>query len=332
MKRDEGAVAVIVAICLVVLMGAVALTVDIGGLLYRRREMVNGADAAALAAAMECAKGNGLPAATSAANHQFEGSSPSSSAGGYSLESIDVSPGCVGPAGHVTVRYTSEQPLYFAPVLGFSDRHAVTTEATASWGLAGPFPIAVNIGPPNAFKTCSIEALPGTECFYLFDNNQNGNGDWGFLNLEQWDWPTDQGCHAAGGANLIADEITGAAAYSQFVFKVPAHVCQISGLKGKDWNKALTSIIGQTRSFPINDPSGTTAKRWYVVGFAQMTILGVDQNAKSCGGLPISSKSQTCVRLRWIDGGVGVGPTQLEAVNLCDLRYGTDPVTGSCLG
>ena len=59
MKREEGVVAVVVALCLVVLMGGVALTLDVGSLLYRRREMVNGADAAALAAAMECARDKG---------------------------------------------------------------------------------------------------------------------------------------------------------------------------------------------------------------------------------------------------------------------------------
>jgi Flp pilus assembly protein TadG len=332
MKREEGVVAIVVAICLVVLMGAIALTLDVGGLLYRRREMVNGADAAAVAAAMECAGGKGLGAATTAANHQFEGDSPGSKATGYSLNSIVASPACGGTAGHITVRYTSQQSLYFAPVLGLANNHTVTTEATASWGPAGPFPIAVNLGPPDAFKTCFINALPGTDCYYLFDNNQNGNGDFGFLNLAQWGWPSDQGCNGAGGANLLSGEITGTVGYSQYVFHVPDHVCQISGLKGKDWNQALASIVGQTRAFPINDASQATAKRWYIVGFAEMTIVSVDQNAKSCGGLPITSKSETCVRLTWAGGGVGIGPTRLEAVNLCDLNYGTDPAKGTCLG
>jgi Flp pilus assembly protein TadG len=332
MKREEGVVAVVVAICLVVLMGAIALTLDVGGMLYRRREMVNGADAAALAAAMECAQGNGLAAATTAANHQFEGDSPGSKATGYTLDSIVASPVCGGTAGHITVKYTSRQSLYFAPVLGLSNSRTVTTEATASWAPSGPFPISVNLGPANAFKTCSVNSPPGTDCYYLFDNNQNGNGDFGFLNLAQWNWPSDKGCNGAGGANLIGGEITQTIGYSQYVFDIPAHVCQISGLKGSDWSQALASIVGQTRSFPINDPSQMTTKRWYIVGFAEMTIDGVDQNAKSCGGLPIGAKSETCVHLTWVGGGLGIGPTRLETVNLCDLRYGTDPVKGTCLG
>jgi Flp pilus assembly protein TadG len=331
-REEDGVVAIVVAICLVVLMGAVALTIDAGGLLYRRREMVNGADAAALAAAMECSKGNGLTKATAAANHQFEGDSPGAKATGYSLSSIVASPSCGGTAGHVTVTYASDQPLYFAPVLGLANHHTVTTEATASWGPGGPFPVAVNLGPPDAFKTCSINATPGTDCYYLFDNNQNGNGDFGFLNLAGWGAASDQSCNGGGGANLLSGEITGTVGYSQYVFAIPNYVCQISGLKGKDWNQAMASMVGQTRSFPINDSTKTTAKRWYIVGFAKMTIVSVDQNAKWCGGLAITAKSETCVRLTWVGGGVGIGATQLETVILCDLHYGTDLVKGTCLG
>src|SRR6266705_1830897 len=50
-RREEGAVAIMVALLLVVFMAAVALTVDVGGLYLRRRALVNGSDAAALSAA-----------------------------------------------------------------------------------------------------------------------------------------------------------------------------------------------------------------------------------------------------------------------------------------
>ena len=44
----------LVAICLVAVMGMVALTVDVGSLLLRQRALVNASDAAALAAAQSC--------------------------------------------------------------------------------------------------------------------------------------------------------------------------------------------------------------------------------------------------------------------------------------
>jgi len=66
--RDRGAVAVIVAILVGVggLLGSVALTVDVGTVSLERRQLQNGADAAVLAAAVQCAKTNSCPAATDA--------------------------------------------------------------------------------------------------------------------------------------------------------------------------------------------------------------------------------------------------------------------------
>jgi Flp pilus assembly protein TadG len=54
-RDEEGATLAIVVISLIGLLGMVVLVVDVGGLLWKRREMVNGSDAAALAAAQTCA-------------------------------------------------------------------------------------------------------------------------------------------------------------------------------------------------------------------------------------------------------------------------------------
>ena len=56
-RREDGAVAVIVALMLCVFVAMVALAVDTGGLYLRRRELVNGSDAAALSAGRTCARG-----------------------------------------------------------------------------------------------------------------------------------------------------------------------------------------------------------------------------------------------------------------------------------
>src|SRR4051794_5378472 len=54
---DEGAVAIIVALLAVVLLGFGALVVDVGALYSERRELQSGADASALAIAADCAAG-----------------------------------------------------------------------------------------------------------------------------------------------------------------------------------------------------------------------------------------------------------------------------------
>ena len=56
--RDEGVVLVWVALMLVVLVGMGALVIDIGALYVEKRELQNGADAAALAVARDCVEGD----------------------------------------------------------------------------------------------------------------------------------------------------------------------------------------------------------------------------------------------------------------------------------
>lgn len=57
LSDEDGAIAVVVALVSLVLFAFVAIAVDAGQLYQERRELQNGADAAALAAAYDCAKG-----------------------------------------------------------------------------------------------------------------------------------------------------------------------------------------------------------------------------------------------------------------------------------
>ncbi len=55
-KDDRGAIAIIVALMMVVLLGMATLVIDVGSLYAERRQLQNGADSAALAVAIDCAK------------------------------------------------------------------------------------------------------------------------------------------------------------------------------------------------------------------------------------------------------------------------------------
>lgn len=57
LNEEDGVVAVVVAILLSVVLGFAAISVDVGQLYQERRELQNGADGAAVAAAYDCAKG-----------------------------------------------------------------------------------------------------------------------------------------------------------------------------------------------------------------------------------------------------------------------------------
>jgi Flp pilus assembly protein TadG len=68
-RNDRGAVAIIVAMLvgMGVLLGAAAISIDVGGLYAQRREVQNGADAAAGSLAMTCVKTRNCPASSALA-------------------------------------------------------------------------------------------------------------------------------------------------------------------------------------------------------------------------------------------------------------------------
>jgi hypothetical protein len=195
---EDGATLIIILLSLMALFGMMVLVVDVGSVLYVRRALVNGADAAALAAAQSCGTKEG--SATAIAQADFYAAANQNGAhvaGGFPI----FFPSCDSPAGLVTVRVTSNRSLFFAPVLGADPEAAVTTEATASWGGAG---IGEKVAPlmlsENRLGSCEIppehpEDLPqGTECAFWWNNSSGGqtdpdlaNAEWGSLDLLKWD-------------------------------------------------------------------------------------------------------------------------------------------------
>lgn len=132
LNDDDGAIAVIVAVMFVVFLGMSVLVLDVGSLYWERRQLQNGADAAALAAAQDMVDGNGTAVAYESARVYAD----SNNRRGAFVGTPDFVVGSNSVA--VTARsgnYTTASPpgAILAGVLG-----AVTPEvsatATASWG------------------------------------------------------------------------------------------------------------------------------------------------------------------------------------------------------
>lgn len=309
-RRQDGAVAVMVALMLVVLMAAVALAVDVGGLYLRRRELVNGADAAALAAARSCARGIGkdLPFLNpeDAADAQIPINAPGVSAQEILPQNITYMPDpCGGKYGRVSVKYTSQQELHFAPVLGFNNSSPVTTAATASWGLGSVNAIPLLLSS-QLLSTCpappptGINTIGQPPCGIWYDNDTLNNGNFGFLSLDPDGWdvpggdvPTDCSGASSGGSSLLGDWVSGQVPTSLSLnWKEPTYVCSVGGLKGNSnpWVE-LKKLIGQERDFPITwegptspgagaPPQGYvlhsgTILKYDVIGFARLQIDNV---------------------------------------------------------
>ncbi len=318
-RREDGAVAVIVALMLVVFVAMVALAVDTGGLYLRRRELVNGSDAAALSAGRTCARGGAddrFAAPEEAADYQVQqnGEITGFEVGGPNI--VDMA-GCGEQSGHVSVRYTSQQELFFAPAIGFDESSPVTTEATASWGLGSnnPMPIVLSsmlsddcLVPPTG--TPAI----GQTCSFWYDNDRLEGGNFAFLSLNPagWDVPIDDNCSGAqsGGTSQLTGWIDGTSPASVSLnWTEPTYVCSDSGIRGVGgtsgphgqlWG-ALHDLIGETRDFPINwegpgapifgaPDQGTVYNngqihKYDIIGFAFLTIVDVVNVNEAEGGV-----------------------------------------------
>ncbi len=288
--------------------------------MLHRRELVNGSDAAALSAARTCARGgfdtHGTP--ESAADHQALANS-TITVGEASATNILSMTQCGDESGHVTVGYTSDQELFFAPVIGFNHESPVHTEATASWGLGSNNPVPLVLSS-QLVSTCPKPPPTGTNtvgqapCGTWYDNDTLNNGNFGFLSLnpQGWNVPADDNCSGGNaGSSEIGDWVSGAQPVSVALnWTEPTYVCNIGGFKGQShpWNEL--EILAQTdavRDFPITwdgpgspgfgapaqgylDPGGKIEK-YDVIGFAAIKIIDVLRSQQAQGNPP---QEDTC--------------------------------------
>lgn len=158
-NSERGAVAVMTALCLVVLLGFAAIAIDVGMMYEERAQLQNGADAAALAVAQDCSQGINctdaaavLPRAQQLAdeNARDDRSEASVLELDKTKQRVQVRASTVdGKNG------AGSLALSFAPVLGI-EKATVGATASASWGA----PKAGTAIFPIAFAACEFK-LPG---------------------------------------------------------------------------------------------------------------------------------------------------------------------------
>jgi hypothetical protein len=131
-RDDQGVVAITVVCLMVVVLAVFAFAVDTGIAIAGTRSAQNSADAAALASALDCARGVAAPAP---APYLQEGQTA-------------PTPPC--GTNSVTVEVTKTQDYTFGKIVGLDD-YDVKRSATAKWG-------ALNSGVifPFTFSTCAF--------------------------------------------------------------------------------------------------------------------------------------------------------------------------------
>jgi len=132
-REEKGSVLLIVAVMLPVLIGMLALVVDLGSQVAAKRTAVQAADAAALAVALDCTTTGSANAQATA--EQLADANVSGFPGASDPIVTVEGQGC-DPANHtdgfVEVTVTFEVPRYFAAILGV-DPGIVSASATAGW-------------------------------------------------------------------------------------------------------------------------------------------------------------------------------------------------------
>jgi Putative Flp pilus-assembly TadE/G-like len=353
MKRNEdGAVAVMVAVSLVVLIGMLVLTVDLGRVWTVRRKLSTGSDAAALAAAQECAMGNGSASARAAGVSVGQANED----GTYTL---NISPECDTLANKqpklVTASSSQDVDLIFAGIFGIDTLPASGT-ATAQWGpivSANPIPITVNY---DALVGCGIPFEPPPpgetkQCEITYPKDQFSEPAWGILSLGQWNRITaSTGCHVSN-SEVVSIIEAGGWPGDQVPLNDPpydpatgqgnlTYDCIDNGLQFSSWD----ALVGGTLTFPVVDiptsvtgtspvieyqndpncaPTATTSQLNHckisnpdVIGFVQLRVDSISNCASETGGAAV------CMTAEWsptiADGVPGQGQLSfgLNAIRL----------------
>jgi hypothetical protein len=296
LNEENGATVVIVAISLVVLFGMGALVLDVGNLFWERRQLQNGADAGALAAAQDLASGEtAATARASAVTYTSENNTrdaymenmtqPTSNS--VRVETI------TGNAGGDGVL----QAL-LAGAIGTDDYFA-TADATATWsGIGGAASL------PLTFSECEWDILTGGDLanlptseriVYFHDSqaaeaqnscggpaNQDHPGGFGWLNPEDGECEAyiEDGQVSTDTGNNVPNECS-----SQF----------------------FADLIGTTVIMPIfssiTSPQGNNAV-YQISGFAAVEITGYRLSGNPAynypSGSPPCSGQARCIRARFV--------------------------------
>ena len=174
--RERGAVAVLIAILMVTLLGFAALAVDVGMLFAERTQLRNGADAAALAVAQKCAKD--LNDVDCSATSTLAGGLANSNAGdGLSnIKSLLLDKSnrtvTVAAGAQEAGKAPNEVSLFFARVLGYNSAE-VSATSSVTWGSPVKGPTAF----PVAFSICQVQGYLNGTLQLLQNHGSNANPD-----------------------------------------------------------------------------------------------------------------------------------------------------------
>ncbi|SDL51285.1 pilus assembly protein TadG-related protein [Arthrobacter sp. ok362] len=263
--RERGATGVLLAVMMLVLIGAGAMAVDVGQIYAERAQLQNAADAGALAVAQQCHR---TPATCSQANALLwakDLSGGNSNDGVTNVDSVDLS-----VTGQVTVTTSTQSgsntflTKLFASAL---NAPSVTVGAHATASMAPPtggssFPLAISDSCYNlstASSTSQVQKIsykPGGTC--TGPSGTQIPGGWGWL---------DQDSPCVAKTKLGSNDLG-----SDPGNNPPSGCSDVL----KDWIKTITAGGEVHVAFPIFDDATNNGQNgsFHIIGYATFKVWG----------------------------------------------------------
>ena len=174
--REQGGIAVIVALLMVVLLGFAAIAIDVGMLYSERAQLQNGSDSAALMVAQKCAKNSADANCSTAAPLAPDLANGNAVDGMSNIKSISLDKTARTVTVTTGAKETGGDPntvsLFFMKALGFQSAE-VTASASVRWGS----PIEGTTPFPLAFSVCQVSGMVGGATQLLQNHTSNSNTD-----------------------------------------------------------------------------------------------------------------------------------------------------------
>ncbi|PPB49294.1 pilus assembly protein TadG [Arthrobacter pityocampae] len=280
-RRDErGAISVIVALTMVVLLGFAAVAIDVGMVYAERAQLQNGADAASIATAQECAlmatdvDCTGIPVIARSlvnSNALDDRSNIKDFVINRSTRKVTVITGALknGQApNHVS--------LIFAKTFGITSTE-VNASSTAEWGspVSGPAPF------PITFSECELKDGPGWQVVEYRKKSDGtpacaGGPPGGFGSLD----------HVSGKCEAIIDISKAASGSNTGNNGAPLYCTSLL----TEWRTKIEAGTPPIGLFPIYDKvtdSGSNGV-YHLIGFAAFEVHGWKLKQEGSSGFPDS--------------------------------------------
>jgi hypothetical protein len=245
--KERGQALVLAALSMMVVVGFVALAVDVGFLLTVKRRMQTAADAGAIAAATALRAGGNLSALTEAADNV-------ASLNGFSAKDVQVySPPQSGEASYlgdphyVEVDVAEAEPTYFLKALGYD---SITVSARAISG-AVPSPAcvyALSGSSSQALRVYGAATNVSANCAVI-DNSTSGDA----LTIED-------GASLRAAAIGVAGNYSGSGFHPKPVTGIAPVADPLAGLPPPPFTRCSPAPVTDAGSFPpANNPSANGA-------------------------------------------------------------------------